>query len=72
MTEVFYRPHSSNVARVEYEDQVSEMIVTFKSGASYVVRNVDQGLFERFKAAGSAGKFYNESVKDAGYEIERM
>jgi len=72
MTEIFYRPHSTNVASVEYEEQVSEMIVTFKSGVKYIVKGVDQNLFERFKRAQSAGKFYNESVKDAGYDIERM
>ncbi len=71
MTKSFSTPHSSNVDSVEFEEQVNQLVVTFKDGASYVVHDADSALYDAFSRAASPGRFYHTKIKDL-YRIEKV
>ena len=61
-----FSPESSFIEKVTYEPDPSgsqEMIVYFKNGKTDQYLDVPKWLFDQFKQAESAGKFFNEKIK---------
>ena len=57
------RSTTSNVQRIDYDNENSEMIVTFASGAQYKYLNVPRSLFNHLNEARSLGKAFSQRVK---------
>ena len=54
---------SSNVATVGYDDEIQEMVVTFKNGRVYAYEGVDEGTALNVANAPSVGAALNQQVK---------
>lgn len=55
---------SSNLKAAGYDSESSELTVVFRSGKRYLYRGVPEGILDSLLAAASAGKFFNENIKD--------
>lgn len=55
--------NSSNIAEVNYDDFMKTLSISFKNGKVYDFVGVEQELFEEFKLASSAGKFFHNKIK---------
>jgi hypothetical protein len=53
---------SSSIKSIGYESEVLE--VEFQSGTLYQYSSVPQGMFERFVAAPSKGRFFDQFIRD--------
>lgn len=62
---------SSNIASVGYDDEASELYVTFASGAVYAYEGVAPGVAEAIREAPSPGKFFYANVRDV-YTARRV
>ena len=54
---------SSAIASATYDKDTQSLVVTFTSGREYSFDGVPPDLWEDFKKAGSAGSFYNSSIR---------
>ena len=55
---------SSNIEAIGYDAEQLELHVRFlKSGETYIYSNVEQWVFEEFRAAESKGIFLNQRIK---------
>lgn len=57
-------PTSSNIARLQYDEEVGKMQVEFRSGKTYEYDDVPYDIWNAFVSAPSAGKFFNSTIKD--------
>jgi uncharacterized protein YuzE len=55
---------SSMMSRVEYDEDTSELDITFKSGKTYRYREVPPDIYSDLLDAESNGEFFNEKIKD--------
>mgnify|MGYP002621004052 CR=1 FL=1 len=62
---------SSNLALAGYNDFLG-LVVQFKTGAIYAYRDVTRETYHGLLAAESKGKFFNEHVKNAGFDFVRV
>tara|TARA_B100001287_G_C22349921_1_gene374684 strand:- start:204 stop:428 length:225 start_codon:yes stop_codon:yes gene_type:complete len=58
---VFYE--SSTISSSQYEHKKNVLLVIFKSGSTYVYKDVDYINYEKFASAESQGKALNEFIK---------
>ena len=58
---VFYE--SSTISSSQYEYKKNVLLVIFKSGNTYVYKDVDYMNYEKFASAESQGKALNEFIK---------
>lgn len=54
---------SSNLQSAEYDPTTSELVVTFRSGASYAYSGVDQAAYDDLLTATSPGKYLARWIK---------
>lgn len=59
----WHYPTSSNVKAVAYEEDTSQLLVSFKSGHTYAYDGVPNGLIDDLLNADSVGKYLNENIK---------
>ena len=55
---------SSVLAAAVYDDELKELTLEFTSGRSYTYSQVPPETFEDLVSAPSAGKFFNNFIKD--------
>jgi hypothetical protein len=55
---------SSNIRSIGFEPESETLEVEFKSGGLYQYANVPKSLFDRFMAASSKGRFFDQYVRD--------
>lgn len=53
---------SSNLKSASYNTELSNLQVTFNSGAIYEYNNVPWEKFTKFRMAKSQGKYFNENI----------
>jgi KTSC domain len=60
-------PHvqSSMMTFVNYDDEASELDITFTSGKIYRYREVPAEIYDGLLDAESKGEFFNDNIKDA-------
>lgn len=63
MSETHIVPHSSNVAKLEYEASRHELIVHFKNGGMYRYDRVPPESFAALKNAQSVGSHLHQHIK---------
>jgi hypothetical protein len=56
-------PTSSNIARLQYDEETGELSVLFRSGKTYQYEGVDSDTWNAFTTAPSAGRFFNQEIK---------
>ena len=61
---------SSNIEEVKYDTDSHELHVVFKSGATYIYKDVSDIEFLNFTTAKSVGAYFNASIKN-NYAYER-
>jgi len=54
---------SSLISRILYDDAARTLRVRFRDDRAYLYFDVPPWVFDRMKAAASAGRFYNDEVK---------
>lgn len=59
---------SSSLEKVGYDEDKLELHIVFKSGSSYVYRDVPPHIFDQLIEAPSKGSFFNREVKNV-YEF---
>lgn len=57
------RLNSAMIERICFDDEARTLEVRFRGGDSYTYFEVPAGIYEGLKAAGSAGRYFNERVK---------
>lgn len=57
------RLDSTLIQRIALDEDARTLCVAFRNGRRYVYEGVPRTLYEAFKRAPSAGKFFNEQVK---------
>jgi hypothetical protein len=62
---------SSNIDSIGYDKATCTLYVNFTSGTLYKYANVDEGVFDRFKAAKSKGQFFVREIR-ASYKGEKV
>ena len=62
--------HSSVIKHISYDQDRTEVYVTFNSGASYTYLRVPEQVYEDWLAAASIGEYFNEHIRDQ-YECVR-
>lgn len=62
---------STSIVSVGFDADIETLEIEFISGSVYRYRNVEEDVYERFLAAPSKGRFFNEHIKDA-YLCERV
>ncbi len=51
------------IQRIVFDDDAQELRVSFRSGFKYIYEGVPRAIYDAFKHAASAGRFFNEHVK---------
>jgi hypothetical protein len=54
---------SSAIVRLSYDDETSELFITFKDGRSYVIPDFPEIEFERWSNSVSLGGYFNSFVR---------
>ena len=62
---------STSIVSIGFDADNATLEVEFVSGSIYRYRDVEEDVYERFRAAPSKGSFFNEHIKDA-YLCERV
>ena len=55
---------SSNIDGYRYLRNKQQLLITFKSGASYGYEGVPDSVLAEFEAASSKGTYFNQRIKD--------
>lgn len=63
---------STNIAAAGYDPAIKELHVQFRTGARYVLYDVEPAVFKAFIDAESPGKFYNKHLRSAAYKFARI
>ncbi len=56
-------PTSTNIDRVEYDEEAKEMRVYFKQGTAYLYRGVPRDQFFGIQHARSAGEYFARQIR---------
>jgi len=64
-------PASSQIADIQYDDEATDLIVTFAKGGVYKYQAVPSDLADGFTNALSAGRYLNAYIKNL-YEYEKI
>ena len=64
-----FKPNSTSISEVVYDDKKLSMLVVMRDGSNMQYHKVPPSVFDGWKQAPSAGKYYNSSVRDR-YEWE--
>jgi len=56
--------NSSNIGPVEYDVAKREMIVTFRSGETYVYTGVDNAVYHELLESPSPGGFFHRNIRE--------
>lgn len=63
MASLSWRPPSSHIFQVDYDDATDTLSVEFTDGRTYDYLNVPSQVARAFQAAASAGEFLNRQIK---------
>ncbi len=63
MAEQSFRPASSNVEEVSFDDSTDTLTVTFQGGVQYEYLNCPASVYRQMQAAPSAGSFVHRHLK---------
>jgi hypothetical protein len=63
---------SSTISAVAYDETTSTLGVRFKNGSEYEYSSVPESVFRGICSASSAGKYFAQNVKDAGYRFRKI
>ena len=55
---------SGSIAKVGYDPQTLTMLITFHTGSTYEVTNVNQSVYDKFMESPSMGTFYARNIKN--------
>ena len=55
--------NSSLISRVAYDEEAEALSIWFRETGRYVYYGVPEAIYEALKAAPSAGRYFNESIK---------
>lgn len=67
----FETPQSSNIKRVAWDKSKLKLTVEFKSGGIYEYMGVPQKIYDGFKKAPSAGKYFWANIRNV-YPYRRV
>lgn len=56
-------PNSSNIARLNYDDDKGMLMIEFRSGKMYRYHNVDYNTWNKLIEAPSTGQFFNSQIR---------
>lgn len=56
-------PNSSNIARLNYDDEKGVLMIEFRSGKFYRYHDVPSDTWTKLIEAPSAGQFFNANIK---------
>jgi hypothetical protein len=59
-----YFPESTAIRSAAYEEETQELTVVLTTGRTYVYREVEDWVYDELRAAESAGRYYNQRIKD--------
>jgi len=59
-----FRPNSTHIRSIDYDPDSEDMTVEFRSGDTYLYRNVPEGVYRQWQTAGSAGEYFQRHVKN--------
>jgi hypothetical protein len=65
-------PDSSHISSIIYDDESMILYVEFQRGAIYAYMNVPGDIVTGFTQALSAGQYFNQFVRDAGFDFQRL
>ncbi len=54
---------SSVIARVAYDEEARALSIWFRETGRYIYSNVPKAMYDALRKAPSAGRFYNECIK---------
>lgn len=63
---------SSNLASVGYDKNTQTLEIEFHHGGVYQYFSVPQSIYEELMAASSHGKYFDQNIKKAGYEYQKV
>lgn len=63
MASLSWRPPSSHVEQVDFDDDTDTLSVTFTDGRTYDYLNVPAAVARDFQNSGSAGQYLNRHIK---------
>ena len=63
---------SSSIAEVAYDCDTSTLAVRFHNGREYLYSPVPVDDFHQFLTANSAGRYFIQHIRDAGYQCRRV
>ena len=62
---------STAIAQAKYNNDTTELHITFTSGSQYAYKNVPLSIYEMYMVAGSKGRFFNFLIKPF-FDYERL
>lgn len=57
-------PNSSALSSATYDDERSELTITFRNGRSYTYRQVPANVWDGLQTADSPGNFWRSNIMD--------
>jgi len=63
MPSMSWRPASSHIGQVQFDENTDTLTVEFSDGRIYDYMNVPASVARSFQAAGSAGAFFARQIK---------
>jgi hypothetical protein len=57
-------PESTVLHSAAYDDETQELTIRLKSNRTYVYRDVEPYVYDSLVSADSAGRYYNQHIKD--------
>jgi lysyl-tRNA synthetase class 2 len=63
MASISWRPASTHISQVDFDDQTDTLTVEFVDGRTYDYMNVPPSVARDFQNAGSAGQYLNRHIK---------
>lgn len=63
---------SEAIENLDYDVEASELTVVFKQRGTYKYSGVDLDTYTDFAQASSWGQYFNNYIRNAGYEYERI
>lgn len=63
---------SSNIEAVAYDAETQTLGVRFRAGTEYEYLRVPISIFEGLRTAPSAGRYFDQNVREAGYAFRHV
>jgi KTSC domain-containing protein len=63
---------STNIKSAGYDPERQVLEIEFQGGAVYQYRDVPADIIDALRSAASPGKFFEASIKRAGYHFQRI